>query len=65
MKNAIHGLNNVRFDDLEHMVEFTHTGDLGKEIFVVGKCILIFNSFQRTTTPWGISIAVRDINTGI
>jgi hypothetical protein len=30
VKSAIHGHNNIRFNDLEYMVEFTHTGDLGK-----------------------------------
>ena len=32
VKNAIHGYQNVRFNDLEYMTEFTHTGDLGKII---------------------------------
>ena len=30
VKNAIHGYQNVRFNDLENMLQFTHTGDLGK-----------------------------------
>ena len=29
VNNAIHGVNNARFDDLAHMIAFTHTGDLG------------------------------------
>ena len=28
--NILHGFQNCRFDDLEHMVEFTHTGELGE-----------------------------------
>ena len=31
VKNAIHGYKNGRFDDLRYMLDFTHTGDLGKK----------------------------------
>ena len=31
VNNAIHGVNNGRFDDLDHMIAFTHTGDLGQK----------------------------------
>ena len=42
VKNAIHGYQNIRFNDLEYMTEFTHTGDLGKEF------VTIFTDLRET-----------------
>jgi hypothetical protein len=32
LRNAIHGFQNVRFDDLANMVDFCHTGPLGRAV---------------------------------
>ena len=57
VRNAIHGVNNSRFEDLAHMVLFTHTGGLGNSLFI--NCGHIATSRHLATTRLPISYRIR------